>query len=78
MALCYHRSVLEGSRKEDAGETIAAHKHKRTTGLFLVGLSAFTRLLRTAKIDRIQQFFYQLFNGHLWPEKLEILHIQKC
>jgi hypothetical protein len=79
IALCYVMCVLEGDRKETAGETIRAHKEKRTTGLFLVGLSAFTRILRSTSLDRIQRFFYRLFVGWSWPHKLEIKFLnQKC
>ena len=79
MALCYIICVLEGDRKETEGETIRAHKGKRTTGLFLVGLSAFTRILRSTSLDRIQRFFHRLFVGWAWPHKLEIiLQNQKC
>jgi len=79
IALCYVICVLEGDRKETAGETIRAHKEKRTTGLFLVGLSAFTRILRSTSLDRIQHFFYRLFVGWTWPHKLEIKFMnQKC
>lgn len=79
IALCYIICVLEGDRKETQGETIRAHRGKRTTGLFLVGLSAFTRILRSTALDRIQQFFYRLFVGWTWPHKLEIiLQNQKC
>ena len=71
--------VLEGVRKETEGETIRAHKGKRTTGLFLVGLSAFTRILRSTNLDRIQRFFHRLFVGWMWPQKLAIiLQNQKC
>ena len=71
--------VLEGDRKETQGETIRAHRGKRTTGLFLVGLSAFTRIFRSTSLDRIQRFFYRLFLGWTWPHKLEIkLQNQKC
>ena len=79
IALCYIICVLEGDRKETQGETIRAHRGKRTTGLFLVGLSAFTRILRSTYLDRIQRFFYRLFVGWTWPHKLEIkLQNQKC
>lgn len=79
IALCYIICALEGDRKETQGETIRAHKGKRTTGLFLVGLSAFTRILRSTSLDRIQRFFYRLFVGWTWPHKLEIkLLNQKC
>ena len=79
IALCYIICVLEGDRRETEGETIRAHKGKRTTGLFLVGLSAFTRILRSTSLDRIQRFFYRLFAGWTWPYKLEImLQKQKC
>jgi hypothetical protein len=79
MALCYIICVLEGDRKETEGETICAHRGKRTTGLFLVGLSAFTRILRSTSLDRIQRFFHRLFVGWAWPHKLEIiLQNQKC
>ncbi len=79
IALCYIICVLEGDRKETQGETIRAHRGKRTTGLFLVGLSAFTRILRSTSLDRIQHFFYRLFVGWMWPHKLEIiLQSQKC
>jgi hypothetical protein len=79
IALCYIICVLEGDRKETQGETIRAHREKRTTGLFLVGLSAFTRILRSTSLDRIQRFFYRLFVGWNWPHKLEIkLQNQKC
>lgn len=79
IALCYIICVLEGDRKETAGETIRAHKEKRTTGLFLVGLSAFTRILRSTSLERIQRFFYRLFVGWAWPCKLEAkLLNQKC
>ena len=79
IALCYVICVLEGDRKETEGETIRAHKEKRTTGLFLVGLSAFTRILRSTSLDRIQRFFYRLFVGWMWPHRLEIiLQNQKC
>ncbi len=76
---CYIICVLEGDRKETEGETIRAHKGKRTTGLFLVGLSAFTRILRSTSLNRIQCFFHRLFIGWTWPYKLEIkLQNQKC
>jgi hypothetical protein len=79
IALCYIICVLEGDRKETQAETIRAHKGKRTTGLFLVGLSAFTRILRSTSLDRIQCFFHRLFTGWAWPHKLEILfQNQKC
>jgi hypothetical protein len=79
IALCYIICVLEGDRKETQGETIRAHREKRTTGLFLVGLSAFTRILRSTSLDRIQRFFHRLFVGWTWPHKLEIeLQNQKC
>lgn len=79
IVLCYIICVLEGDRKETQGETIRAHRGKRTTGLFLVGLSAFTRILRSTSLDRIQKFFYRLFVGWTWPHKLEIkLQNQKC
>jgi len=79
IALCYIICVLEGDRKEVEGEAIRAHKGKRTTGLFLVGLSAFTRILRSTDLDRIQRFFYRLFVGWIWPQKLAItLQNQKC
>lgn len=79
IALCYIICVLEGDRKETQGEIIRAHRGKRTTGLFLVGLSAFTRILRSTSLDRIQRFFYRLFVGWTWPYKLEIiLKNQKC
>ena len=79
IALCYILCVLEGDRKETAGENIRAHKEKRTTGLFLVGLCAFTRILRSTTLCRIQHFFYRLFVGWSWPHKLETkLLNQKC
>jgi len=65
--------------KDTQGETIRAHRGKRTTGLFLVGLSAFTRILRSTSLERIQRFFYRIFVGWTWPHKLEIiLQNQKC
>jgi len=72
IALCYIICVLEGDRRETVCETIRAHKRKRTTSLFLVGLSAFTRILRSTSLDRIQRFFYRLFVGWAWPHKLEL------
>jgi len=79
IAFCYIICVLEGDRKETAGETIRAHKEKRTTGLFLVGLSAFTRILRSTTLYRIQRFFNRLFEGWSWPHRLEIKFLnQKC
>ena len=61
------------------GDTIRTHKGKKTTDLFLVGLSAFTRILRSTSLDRIQCFFHRLFTGWAWPHKLEImLQNQKC
>ena len=62
ISLCYIMCVLEGDRKETAGETIRAHKEKRTTGLFLVGLSAFTRILRSTAFDRIQRIVFSVFS----------------
>lgn len=79
IALCQALCVLEGTRKEAAGETTQAHKHQRTTGLFLEGLASFTRILRAATLPRIQAFFQRLFKAWLWPWKLEILtQNQKC
>lgn len=79
IALCQALCVLEGARKEAAGETTHAHKHQRTTGLFLEGLASFTRILRAATWRRIQAFFQRLFKGWLWPWKLEALtQSQKC
>jgi len=79
IALCQALCVLEGARKEAAGETTQAHKHQRTTGLFLEGLASFTRILRAATLHRIQAFFQRLFKGWLWPWKVEILtQTQKC
>lgn len=70
IALCYVLCVLEGDRKEVEGSCVKAHKEKRTKGLFLVGLCAFCRILRTNQLSRIRQFFDRLFTGWLWPEKL--------
>ena len=79
IALCYIICVLEGVRKETECETISAHKQKRTTGLLLVGLSDFTRILRSTNLDRVQRFFHRLFVGWMWPQKLAIiLQNQKC
>ena len=79
IALCQALCVLEGARKEAAGETTQAHKHQRTTGLFLEGLASFTRILRAATLPRIQAFLQRLFKAWLWPSKLEILtQSQKC
>jgi len=70
IALVYVLCILEGDRKETAGETIKAHRGKRTKGLFLVGLCAFCRLFRSLNLSSIQQFFEHLFTGWSWPEKL--------
>ncbi len=70
VALCTLLSVLEGARKEKAGESLRAHKGKRTRGLFLEGLAAFTRILRTPVLARLHQFFERLFSGWLWPQQL--------
>ena len=79
IALCQALCVLEGARKEAAGETTQAHKHQRTTGLFLEGLASVTRILRAATLPRIQAFLQRLFKGWLWPSNLEILtQSQKC
>jgi len=76
IALCYVICVLEGDRQEATGEVIKAHKEKRTKGLFLVGLCAFCRKLRSLKLNRLLTFFNQLFSGWFWPEKLaQILQI---
>jgi len=75
VALCTALCVLEGDRKEKEGESLCAHKEKRTRGLFLEGLAAFTRILRTTVLARLQQFFERLFKGWLWPQQLaDILH----
>lgn len=79
VALCYVLCVLEGARREEAGETLRAHKEKRTIGLFLEGLAAFTRVLRATTLARLQTFFQRLFEGWIWPYKLSrIIQIQKC
>lgn len=70
MALCMVLCVWEGARKEAAGESLRAHKKKRTRGLFLEGLAAFARILRTPVLARLQQFFDRLFRGWLWPQHL--------
>lgn len=70
VALCTGLCVLEGARKEEAGESLNAHKEKRTRGLFLEGLAAFTRVLRTTILARLQLFFERLFKGWLWPQQL--------
>ena len=70
IALCYILCMLEGDRKEEQGEVIHAHRHKRTTGLFLVGLSAFCRILRATQLSRLLAFFQRTFTGWLWPERL--------
>ena len=74
MALCYALCGLEGRREQAAGEVRNAHKDKRTTSLFLRGLTRFTRLLRGLDVRRVHQFFEQLFNGYRW---LDTFH-QKC
>ncbi len=75
VALCMVLCVLEGDRKEQEGESLRAHKEKRTRGLFLEGLAAFTRILRTPVLARLQQFFERLFKGWLWPQQLaDLLH----
>ena len=71
IALCYILCVLEGSRKEDAGENIHAHEERRTTGLFLVGLAAFTHVLRATNLERLQHFIEKLFVGWRWPQQLK-------
>ena len=79
IALCQALCVLEGARKEAAGETTQAHKHQRTTSLFLEGLAAFTRILRAATWHQIHAFLQRLFYGWRWPQKLKILtQNQKC
>ena len=70
IALCYILCMLEGDRKESQGEVIHAHRQKRTTGLFLVGLSAFCRIFRATQLSHLQAFFQRTFTGWLWPERL--------
>lgn len=70
VALCYVLCTLEGARKEDAGESLRAHKENRPRGVFLEGLAAFCRVLRATTLDRIQQFFERLCEGWLGPHRL--------
>ena len=70
IALCYALCGLEGMREQAAGEVCNAHKEKRTTSLFLRGLTRFTHLLRAVDVSRVRQFFEQLFNGYRWLDTL--------
>lgn len=73
VALCYILCMLEGDHNESRGEVIHAHRQKRTIGLFLVGLSAFCRILRATHLSRLQAFFQRTFTGWLLPERLALL-----
>ena len=78
IALCYALCGLEGIREQAAGEVRNAHTDKRTTSLFLRGLTRFTRLLRSVDVNRVRQFFEQLFGGY---RRLDTFHQQlhqKC
>ena len=70
IVLCYILCMLEGKRKEISGEATSSHRGKRTTGLFLSGLSAFCRILRTTQLTRLKAFFSRTFTQWLWPERL--------
>ena len=78
IALCYALCGLEGMREQAAGEVRNAHKDKRTTSLFLRGLTRFTRLLRAFSVSRVRQFFEQLFKGYRWLDTLDEQLHQRC
>ena len=78
IALCYALCGLEGIREQAQGEVRNAHKDKRTTSLFLRGLTRFTRLLRSLDVTRVRQFFEQLFSGYRWLETFHEQFHQKC
>ena len=78
IALCYALCGLEGIREQAAGEVRNAHKDKRTTSLFLRGLTRFTRLLRSFDLSRVHQFFQQLFSGYRWLDSFHQQFHQKC
>ena len=78
IALCYALCGLEGMRKQAAGEVCNAHKEKRTTSLFLRGLTRFTHLLCAVDVSRVRQFFEQLFNGYRWLDTLHQSFHPQC
>ena len=78
IALCYALCGLEGRREQAAGEVRNAHRDKRTTSLFLRGLTRFTRLLRGLDVSRVHQFFEQLFRGYRWLDSFHRQCHQKC
>ena len=78
IALCYALCGLEGIREQADGEVRNAHKSKRTTSLFLRGLTRFTRLLRCFDVSRVHQFFEQLFSGYRWLDTAHQQFQQKC
>ncbi len=78
IALCYALCGLEGIREQAAGQAPNAHKDKRTTSLFLRGLTRFTRLLRSFDMSRVRQFFERLFNGYRWLDTFHQQFHQKC
>ena len=78
IALCYALCGLEGIREQAAGEVRNAHTDKRTTSLFLRGLTRFTRLLRSVDVSRVHQFFEQLFGGYRWLNTFHQQFHQKC
>ncbi len=78
IALCYALCGLEGAREHAAGEAPNAHKDKRTTSLFLRGLTRFTRLLRSIDVSRVHRFFRRLFNGYRWLDTSHQPFHQKC
>ena len=78
IALCYALCGLEGIREQATGEVRNSHKDKRTTSLFLRGLTRFTRLLRALDVSRVRQFFEQLFKGYWWLDTFHQQFHQKC
>ncbi len=78
IALCYALCGLEGIREQAAGEVRNAHTDKRTTSLFLRGLTRFTRLLRSFDLSRVHRFFQQLFSGYRWLDSFHQRFHQKC
>ena len=78
IALCYALCGLEGIREQAEGDAPNAHKDKRTTSLFLRGLTRFTRLLRCFDVSRVHHFFQQLFSGYRWLDTVHQQFHQKC
>ena len=78
IALCYALCVLEGHRKEAAGQTTRASQQKRIHSLFLEGLASFCRILRSWEVSRIHRFWERLFGQGRWLDIMRARLEEKC